>query len=147
MIDSTINQSAIRWGGRANYVCARRRRREIIQLNSASGPEKAAICRRRALASDLARTPDEKQMFEYVSKVISLSRVVCTNSDVPPERIAALRQAFSRTLMDAAFLAESKKLRMEIELMEGEAVQRYVNDIIDAPADLLEKIRKVIARG
>jgi hypothetical protein len=31
--------------------------------------------------------------------------------------------------------------------MEGEAVQRYVNDIIDAPPDLLEKVRKVIARG
>jgi tripartite-type tricarboxylate transporter receptor subunit TctC len=99
------------------------------------------------LLVDLAKTSDEKQIFEYLSKVISLSRVVCTNSGVPPERIAALRQAFNQTLADPAFLAESKKLRMEIEPMEGGAVQRYVNDIIDAPTDLLDKIKKVIAGG
>ena len=99
------------------------------------------------LLVDLAKTSDEKQIFEYVSKVISLSRVVCTNSGVPSERIAALRQAFNQTLADFAFLAESKKLRMEIEPMEGGAVQRYVNDIIDAPPDLLEKIKRVIGGG
>jgi tripartite-type tricarboxylate transporter receptor subunit TctC len=99
------------------------------------------------LLVDLAKTAAEKQIFEYVSKVISLARVVCTNSGVPAERIAALRDAFNKTLAEPAFLAESRKLRMEIEPMEGEEVQRYVNDIIDAPPDLLENIKKIIVGG
>jgi tripartite-type tricarboxylate transporter receptor subunit TctC len=97
------------------------------------------------LLVDLAKTAGEKQIFEYFSKVISLARVVCTNSGVPPERIAALRQAFNKALAEPAVIAESKKLRMEIAPMEGGAVQRYVNDIIDAPPDVIENMRKIIA--
>jgi tripartite-type tricarboxylate transporter receptor subunit TctC len=115
----------------------------ILQVGLQRQPE----FRDAPLLVDLAKTSDEKQIFEYVSKVISLSRVVCTNSGVPPERVAVLRQAFNKTLADPAFLADSKKLLLEIEPMEGDAVQRYVNDIIDAPPDVLEKIKKVIAGG
>lgn len=99
------------------------------------------------LLLDLARNPDERAVFEYISKVMSLSRIVCTNADVPADRLAALRHAFNQVLVDGEFLAEARKARMEIEPMNGEGVQKYVSDLIEAPPALLERVKSALGLG
>jgi hypothetical protein len=53
---------------------------------------------------------------------------------VPAERIALLRQAFDATLRDPQFLADAKKLQMEIDPLKGEENRA-------APEDGLQRAR------
>jgi tripartite-type tricarboxylate transporter receptor subunit TctC len=47
----------------------------------------------------------------------------------PPERLQLLRKAFAETLRDAEFLAEAKKMKLDVEPVTGEDIDGYVNQI------------------
>lgn len=95
------------------------------------------------LMRDLAKTPEQKAILDYISKAVAVGRPVGTTPNVPQDRVAALRKAFDATLVDPAFVAEADKQKMEISAMNGEELQQIIADIIDAPIDLLEKVRLV----
>ena len=94
----------------------------------------------RALAAD----EDQQLVFDFVSSVASLARPLATNAGVPPERVAALRRAFAATMQDPEFLAEAKKMAMEISPMDGENLQQLVTGIVNAPPAVIEKVRAAV---
>jgi tripartite-type tricarboxylate transporter receptor subunit TctC len=47
----------------------------------------------------------------------------------PPERLQTLRKAFSETLRDRDFLAEAKKMKLDIEPVSGEDIDGFVKQI------------------
>jgi hypothetical protein len=96
------------------------------------------------LLSELATTDDQRLIFDFVCKVASLARPVATNTDVPPERVAALRRAFEATLADDDFRAEAARMGAEISLQRGEELQQLVTDIVNAPPTVLEKVRQAV---
>jgi tripartite-type tricarboxylate transporter receptor subunit TctC len=112
----------------------------LIQVGLQKQPAYSSV----PLLNELATNDEQREVFGYMSKVVSLSRVVCATPGVPPDRIALLRRAFDKALADPEFLDESKKLKLEIAAMNGDAVEHYVRDIVDAPAPLLEKVKKAI---
>jgi tripartite-type tricarboxylate transporter receptor subunit TctC len=99
------------------------------------------------LLSDLALSPEQKVIFDFVCKVASLARPLTTNADVPPERVAALRRAFDATMKDPDFLAEAERQIMEITPMGGEALQQLVTGIVNAPPAVVEKIRQAVKQA
>jgi hypothetical protein len=96
------------------------------------------------LLRDLATTPDQKLIFDFVCKVASLARPMATNADVPPERVAALRRAFDATMTDPEFLADAVRQGLEIGPTRGEDLQQLVADIVDAPTAVVEKVRAAV---
>ena len=95
------------------------------------------------LMRELAKDPEGQAILDYVSKATSVGRPVGTTPNTPADRVAALRAAFDATLTDAEFKAESDKQRMEISPMSGAELQQLIADLIDAPKELLEKVRQV----
>ncbi len=61
--------------------------------------------------------------MEVIFAKYGMSRPFMLPPGVPPERLAALRQAFDETMADGAFLAEASKLGMEIRPVSGRDVQ------------------------
>jgi len=96
------------------------------------------------LLSDLATNVEQKVIFDFVCQVASLARPVTTNSDVPSERVTALRRAFEATMKDPDFLAEAQRQGMEISAMPGEELQQLVASIVNAPPAVVEKIRQAV---
>src|SRR4051794_14052080 len=96
------------------------------------------------LLSELATNPEQKAIFDFVCQVASLARPVTTNADVPPERVAALRRAFDLTMKDPEFLAEAERQLMEITPMAGEGLAQLVTDIVNAPASVIEQVRRAL---
>ena len=96
------------------------------------------------LMRDLAKTPEQKQIIDFVSRSVSIGRPIATTPGVPTERVAALRKAFDDTLADPAFLAEAEKQRMEIRAMTGAELAQLIKDIIEAPAEIREKVKLAI---
>jgi len=61
--------------------------------------------------------------------------------DLPADRLAVLRSAFAATLKDAAFLAETAKMRFDIDAMDGDEVAQIARDTIHAPPDIIAKAK------
>lgn len=110
----------------------------IIQV----GLEKEADLPQVPLLNDLAKTPSDRQVLEFITKSnTSLGKPFATSPGVLAERVAVLRRAFDLTMTDAAFLAEADKQKVEIRPIKGEVLQQIVSDIIATPQPVLEKVK------
>jgi tripartite-type tricarboxylate transporter receptor subunit TctC len=96
------------------------------------------------LLTDLATDARQRIVFDFISKVASLARPIATNAGVPRERVEALRRAFNATLRDPQFLDEARRQALEVSPMPGEAVQRLVSEIVDAPSPVVATMREVL---
>jgi tripartite-type tricarboxylate transporter receptor subunit TctC len=63
---------------------------------------------------------------------------------VPPERLAALREAFMATMKDPEFLADAEQAQLEIDPVDGAEVQKLVTDTYRTPPDLALEAGKMM---
>src|SRR5262245_14220215 len=96
------------------------------------------------MAIELAKTLEDRKVMEVVFAKFGMSRPFFAPPGVPPERLAALRRAFDATVRDEAFLAEAKKLGMEVYPVRGEDVEALVTRIMNTPAFLAQRSRDVL---
>ncbi|MDB5641345.1 MAG: tripartite tricarboxylate transporter family receptor [Hyphomicrobiales bacterium] len=87
-------------------------------------------------------TPEESRPLAiFMAKAVSVGRPIATTPGAPPDRVAAMRRAFDKTLLDPDFIREAEAQRAEIDPMDGEELERTVADLIGAPADLRARVK------
>jgi tripartite-type tricarboxylate transporter receptor subunit TctC len=96
---------------------------------------------------NLARTPNETLVFDFISRTMALARPIATNEGVPAERVAALRRAFDAAMKDPELLSEAKKQDLDISPWTGEDLQKTVIDILNTQPAVLVQIKKAIETG
>ncbi|HEY2534621.1 MAG TPA: hypothetical protein VGJ20_43050 [Xanthobacteraceae bacterium] len=97
------------------------------------------------LATDFARTDEERQVMALIESQGEFGRPYVLPPGVPPERVAALRQAFVATLHDAALLAEAKKMQLDVDLMSGAELQSLVAKLYALPPHVVARARAALA--
>jgi tripartite-type tricarboxylate transporter receptor subunit TctC len=112
----------------------------LVQVSYEKHPELPHI----PLASDLARTNEEKQMIALFAARQVMGRPFYAPPDLPKDRAETLRKAFLATLKDREFLAEADKLKLEITPVSGERVQQIVHDIYTTPRDVVQKAAELV---
>ncbi|HEY7298759.1 MAG TPA: tripartite tricarboxylate transporter substrate-binding protein [Xanthobacteraceae bacterium] len=95
---------------------------------------------------DLATTPDVKAVFELMSLTADIGRPFVTAPDVPPDRVAALRQAFAETMKDPEFLADAAKNNIEIRPVYGQELGQLVARVLASPRSAVALLKSVLAR-
>jgi tripartite-type tricarboxylate transporter receptor subunit TctC len=95
------------------------------------------------LISDSARTPEDRQVFDFLFAPQEMGRPFFAPPGVPPERVRALRDAFERALKDPAFLAEADKLGLEVQHGGGEAIDRLLERVYATPKEVIERVKAV----
>jgi tripartite-type tricarboxylate transporter receptor subunit TctC len=60
--------------------------------------------------------------------------------EVPAPRVAALRSAFAKMVVDAEFVAEAEKQKRDIDYVSGEELQKIMIDLAKTPADMLSRL-------
>jgi tripartite-type tricarboxylate transporter receptor subunit TctC len=96
------------------------------------------------LLVELAETAEQKAILDFITKTAIVGRPFAVGSGVPKERVAILRQAFDRAVVDPAFLAEAERMRAEISPVNGDELQQLISDIVTAPADIRAKAKKAM---
>jgi tripartite-type tricarboxylate transporter receptor subunit TctC len=96
------------------------------------------------MAIDLAKTPEDRSVMEVVFAKFGMSRPFFAPPGVAPDRLAALRRAFDATVRDEAFLADAKRLGMEIDPVRGEDVEALVTRIMGTPTALAQRARDAL---
>lgn len=115
--------------------------RFLAQLSLAKNPEFPDV----PLILDYARTPQEKQAMELILAAQQWGRPFVMPPDVPQDRVAAVRKAFIEMTKDEQFLAETKKLRMDLDIMTGAEIETLLKRVYATPADIVEVARKAIS--
>jgi tripartite-type tricarboxylate transporter receptor subunit TctC len=128
----TTSQAQIR-GGQFNV---------LVQLGLRKEPDLPKV----PLLTDLVQgDPKKEQVARFVSLALSLSRPIAAPPEVPPERVAVLRQAFDATMKDSDFLADAAKIGAEIDPMPGSQVQDIVNEVLTTPQDVIAVVKTALA--
>jgi tripartite-type tricarboxylate transporter receptor subunit TctC len=98
------------------------------------------------LALDLATTDQQRQILKVFLTSQEMARPFAAPPGVPADRIAALRTAFQRMLKDPEFLAETKKLRLDVHPMDGATMEKLLKELYATPKDVLTRAAQAVAK-
>ncbi len=98
-------------------------------------------------ALDLVADPADRKVLELILVRQEMGRPVVAPPGVPPERLAALREAFAATMRDADFLGEAQRLQLEIDPLGGDAIARLLAGAYAAPRDVVERAAALVVPG
>jgi tripartite-type tricarboxylate transporter receptor subunit TctC len=111
----------------------------LLQTGADKHPELAHVPR----MIDLAKNADDKTLLGLFSSPSTIGRSVVAPPDVPPERIRQLRQAFMTAIHDTALLDEVKRLKLELDPLDGEALQSVIAGGGAIAPELIARARRV----
>jgi tripartite-type tricarboxylate transporter receptor subunit TctC len=93
---------------------------------------------------DLAKSDADRQALRLALARLEFGRPFFLPPNVPPERVDALRRAFDATMRDPAFLAETEKLKIEVEPLTGEQVATLIAEAYATPAETVARVREAM---
>ena len=96
------------------------------------------------LIMDFMTTAEQKQLAEVVFSRQTMGRPFAIPPGVPAERVQALRDAFDKTVKDAAFLEDAKKAKQELNPKGGKEIQTIVEKIFQTPQAQRDKLKAIL---
>ncbi len=112
----------------------------LVHMSETKAPELQHV----PLISDFATTERQKQILRLVLSRQVMGRPFAAPPGVPEDRKQALRMAFDLTLKDPAFLEEATKMKLEVNPVDGAAVDKLIADLYSTPKDVVEETRAAI---
>jgi tripartite-type tricarboxylate transporter receptor subunit TctC len=92
---------------------------------------------------DLVRDASERGIYDFLTAPERLGRLFMVSGAVPADRLAALRAGFDAMVIDPAFLAEARQLRLLVTPMAAAEVVQHVGALYATPADVLARAKAV----
>jgi hypothetical protein len=93
------------------------------------------------MMTDFATREEDRQVIQLISSPIALGRPYLAPPEVPADRLAILRTAYHAAMRDPGFLAEAKKMDIEIDPVSAEEITKTVNDTINASPAIIAKAK------
>lgn len=108
----------------------------LFQGGAAPNPELTGV----PFILDLARTPEERALIEFLYAGQGIGRPFIAPPGLPPDRLKVLRDAFDATMTDPDFTAEATRNGLAIEEVTGEQLTTLVRKIYATPKVIIDKI-------
>jgi len=89
----------------------------------------------------------KKRLARVVLGPGAFGRPILATPGIPPERVKILRDAYVNMLKDSEFVAEAKKRQWEINPVSGERLEALAKEVINQPADIVERMKKVMGES
>ncbi|MGA1207899.1 MAG: Bug family tripartite tricarboxylate transporter substrate binding protein [Litorivicinaceae bacterium] len=107
----------------------------LMQMSGSKHPELPDV----PLVMDLAKSKEERQMLNLIFARQALGRPYVAPPDIPADRAKALQDAFIATVNDPAFIAEAKKMDLELSPISGDEVAALVAESYDTPQAVIDR--------
>ena len=96
------------------------------------------------LLLDLVKDEESKGVVRVISLPTAIGYGHWLAREVPGDRIAALRAAYTATLKDPEFIKEAEKTQMDIRVQTGAEVEALVNQVIKTPKPVLDRTAQIL---
>jgi tripartite-type tricarboxylate transporter receptor subunit TctC len=114
----------------------------VLQITAKKIPDLPNV----PLALDLAKTDEARELLKAGAVDPSaIVRVYVTTPRTPKDRVQTLRTAFANTLTDPDFVAETKKVNLDINPLTGEEVKKIVDDLFKLSPSTVSKLANILA--
>ena len=91
---------------------------------------------------ELVKSEDELRIVDLVNSGDALGRPFVAPPNIPPERLAALREAFNRMVADPEFRKDAATVKVDVDPTPHDELQRVVQRTLSTPKALVERARK-----
>ncbi|MBM3609558.1 MAG: hypothetical protein FJX29_14120 [Alphaproteobacteria bacterium] len=95
------------------------------------------------VARELAKTPEARALIESAEIPYLLSRPYVAPPDVPADRAKALQAGFMAAAKSPEFLADAKKLNVDVSPVDAQAAQKMLDQLADAPEEIRKKLSAI----
>ncbi len=112
----------------------------LFQLSLEKSPELPDV----PLVFDYVTNDADRRLLELMVATKAIALPFAAPPGVPPARMNALRRAFDATMKDPEFLAEAKKMLLDVEPTSGEATQAVVARLYATPSAVVERAKKLL---
>jgi tripartite-type tricarboxylate transporter receptor subunit TctC len=93
----------------------------------------------------IGKTEEERQLFQLMYAREDFGRPFLAPPDVPADRIAALREAFLQTMKDEEFLADAKKLNVDLDPVSWQELQELTHKLYATPEPVVKRMQEILA--
>jgi tripartite-type tricarboxylate transporter receptor subunit TctC len=93
---------------------------------------------------DFATDERSRRILGLLGSGPDIGRSIVAEPGIPPERAAALRQAFMATMQDPDVIAEIKRRNLTLEPVSGEEIQKMVAAYAATPKELVDQAKRYI---
>jgi tripartite-type tricarboxylate transporter receptor subunit TctC len=114
--------------------------RLLVQMAAARDPEHDET----PTLLDLVKVPEDRAIVQLQLDRVAVGRPVIGPPDIPADRIAMLRVAFSKAVADPDFLKEAALQRLAVDPMDGAEAERVINGLYRTPPAVLARMRKIV---
>jgi len=111
----------------------------LAQLSLSKHPDLPNV----PLILDLAKTPEQRQIFKLIFARQVMGRPYLAPPGLPAERVQTLQQAFSDTMKDPSFVADAKKQKLEINPVPGAGIEKLLKETYQMPKAVVEQAAKL----
>jgi tripartite-type tricarboxylate transporter receptor subunit TctC len=112
----------------------------LVQLSVKKLPEIGNV----PLITELAKTTEDRQVFELLFAPQVMGRPYVMGPGVPQERVEAMRAAFAKTTGDAELVAKLGKAQMDVSLVTGKEIQDIVANVYKTPKSVVARARDAL---
>jgi len=112
----------------------------VFQISTKRAPDLAHV----PTLPELATNDEDLQMLELLARTEDMGRAFPVGPRVPADRVALLREAFAKMMVDPAYLLDAARYDFEIDFMSGEAVQSFVAGAGSLTPEQRARIRKIL---
>jgi len=95
-------------------------------------------------AIEFVQSPDDRALFELMFSTLDAGRPFAISAGTPPDRVAAIRNAFKALAADKDFVEELRSKGGSVEFMSGEEMEQLLVNIYKTPPALVERARKLV---
>jgi tripartite-type tricarboxylate transporter receptor subunit TctC len=93
---------------------------------------------------DLAKTPEQREVIDFLTSVSEFGTPVVMSKQVPAERLEIIRKAFDETMKDPEFLADAQKSQLPVDPIPAGECTEIIEAIYKSPPDFIAKAKEAL---
>jgi len=98
------------------------------------------------LMDEYKTAPTKRRVAEAMLQGGEWARPLIAPPGTPMDRVNTLRAAYEKMVKDPDFLAEAKKLSVEVVPLRGEQLQKTAIEVMNQPPEVIEQIKKLFVQ-
>ncbi len=121
-------------------------REKKIRIILQTTPERIAELPDAPSLGEIGATPQDRQVFGLYASGSAIGRSLIGPPGIAAERVQALREGFDAMVKDPEFVADVRKLDVELDPLPGAAVAQLVTQTLAVPAAVRERAVNAFGR-
>jgi tripartite-type tricarboxylate transporter receptor subunit TctC len=92
---------------------------------------------------ELAKDPKTLRLLDFAEAPFFMALPLVASPNLPAERAKALQAGFMAMTKDPAFIAEAKKMSLDLSPIDGEAVRKVIAQMAGTPAEVIAQFKAI----